>query len=89
MRLTDSESTITDWLTITNCSVDYVVWNGANPSLGKGSSAKLAENGSQQQQLKKYVPKGANPELCKGPKAGLSKGSNSLYSKVGPSLLWV
>ena len=62
-------------------SVDYVVWNGANPGLAKGSMKPGIEA------EKRYVPKGANPELCKGPKAGLSKGS--IYAKASPSLLWV
>lgn len=61
--------------------MDYVVWNGANPGLARGSIK------SESDLSKRYVPKGSNPELCKGPQKGLNKGS--LYSKVSPSLLWV
>lgn len=58
-----------------NSSVDYVVWNGANPTLANGASLTKERNNL----AKKYMPKGANSELCKGPTLGLAKGS--LYSK--------
>ncbi|XP_035790852.1 uncharacterized protein LOC118466076 isoform X5 [Anopheles albimanus] len=66
---------------------DYVIWNGANPDLVKGSQ-KLASGSAitasgdrgMVRTERTYKAHGPNADLCKGPVASLAKGS--MYSQM-------
>ncbi|XP_050093284.1 uncharacterized protein LOC126576163 isoform X6 [Anopheles aquasalis] len=66
---------------------DYVIWNGANPDLAKGSQklangSAIAASGDRAtvRTERTYKAHGPNVDLCKGPVASLAKGS--MYSQM-------
>ncbi|XP_049546835.1 uncharacterized protein LOC125957867 isoform X5 [Anopheles darlingi] len=66
---------------------DYVIWNGANPDLAKGSQklangTAIAASGDRAtvRTERTYKAHGPNADLCKGPVASLAKGS--MYSQL-------
>lgn len=60
---------------ISNFSVDYVAWNGANPDISVGRKG-LAKGANPALLIdRSYKARGSPNDLCKGAKVGLAKGS--------------